>query len=264
MPDEHSRSTPAQGAAGGNTPKERAVLRALVEFADTFVDDYDVMEFLHRLTSRCVALLDVDEAGVMLVDSSRTLRYVASSSEQMRIVELLELQHDEGPCLDAYRVGTVSTSTTADEAQARWPQFGRHARAAGFESLAGVPMRLRTNGIGALNLFSRRRGGLTDDDREIAQALADVATIGLLQERAVRDGQIVAGQLQTALESRVAIAQAKGILAENMTVSVDDAFTLLRNHARNHNLKLTETALRVVSGALPAASLAPGGRTTPG
>lgn len=244
-------------------PKAHEVMRALVEFADTFVDDYDVVEFLHRLTSRCVTLLDVDEAGVMLVDADRTLRYVASSSERMRMVELLELQHEEGPCLEAYRGGQLSTSTTAQEADKRWPQFGAHARAAGFESLAGIPMRLRADVIGALNLFSRRPGGLTDDDRQIAQAMADVATIGLLQERAVRDGQIVAGQLQTALESRIAIEQAKGILAENMTVSVDDAFTLLRNHARTHNLKLTETALSVVSGALPPESLGPSRRDAP-
>ena len=243
-------------------PKEQEVMRALVEFADTFVDDYDVVEFLHRLTARCVTLLDVDEAGVMLVDPKRTLRYVASSSERMRMVELLELQHEEGPCLEAFRAGTVSTSTTAEEADKRWPRFGSHAREAGFESLAGIPMRLRVDVIGALNLFSRRPGGLTDDDRQIAQAMADVATIGLLQERAVRDGQIVAGQLQTALESRIAIEQAKGILAENRAISVDDAFTLLRNHARTNNLKLTATALNVVSGALLPESFDLGGPRT--
>jgi transcriptional regulator with GAF, ATPase, and Fis domain len=228
---------------------EREVLRALVEVADTFVDDYDVVEFLHRLAMRCVELLDVDEAGVMLADSSGGLRYLASSSEQMRLVELLELQHEEGPCLDAYLHGKVSVSGRAEEAEQLWPQFSSHARAAGLESLAGVPMRLRLDRVGALNLFSRRPGGLNQQDQNVAQAMADVATIGVLQARAIHDGQVVAAQLQTALESRIAIEQAKGIIAEHMAISVDEAFTLLRNHARAHNEKLTETARRVISGA---------------
>jgi GAF domain-containing protein len=236
-------------------PKEREVLRALVEVADTFVDDYDVVEFLHRLAARCVGILDVDEAGVMLVDTTRTLRYVASSSEQMRLVELLELQHEQGPCLDAYRGGAVAMSMEPEEAEQRWPQFGAHAREAGLASLAGVPMRLRTDRVGALNLFSRRPGGLSEEDQHVAQALADIATIGVLQARAIHDGQVVATQLQTALESRVAIEQAKGILAEHMAISVDDAFGLLRTYARTHNIKLTDAARRVVSGTLNPSSL---------
>ena len=232
-------------------PNEREVLRALVEVADTFVDDYDVVDFLHGLTARCVALLDVDEAGVMLIDSSRTLRYVASSSEQMRLVELLELQHDEGPCLDAWRDGNAAISSRTDEADQRWPVFGTHARDAGLESLAGIPMRLRNDRIGALNLFSRRPGGLSEDDQHVAQAMADIATIGVLQARAIHDGQVVTAQLQTALESRIVIEQAKGIIAEYTTLSVDDAFTMLRTYARAHHDKLTETARRVVTGALP-------------
>ncbi|MDQ1468366.1 MAG: hypothetical protein QOH10_2781 [Actinomycetota bacterium] len=231
-------------------PKEQEVLRALVEVADTFVDDYDVVEFLHRLAVRCVTLLDVDEAGVMLIDASRTLNYVASSSEQMRLVELLELQHEEGPCLDAYRAGQVTVSPHVEDAERRWPRFGSHAREAGLEALAGVPMRLRSDLIGALNLFSRRPGGLSEEDQHVAQAMADIATIGVLQARAIQDGQLVASQLQTALESRIAIEQAKGILAEHMAITVDDAFTLLRNHARTRNSKLTEIAQRIVSGAL--------------
>jgi GAF domain-containing protein len=236
-------------------PNEREVLRALVEVADTFVDDYDVVDFLHGLAVRCVTLLDVDEAGVMLMDANSTLRYVASSSEQMRLVELLELQHEEGPCLDAWRAGQVAVSTRAEDAAKRWPIFGTHARDAGLESLAGIPMRLRVNQIGALNLFSRRPGGLSDDDRNIAQAMADIATIGILQERAIRDGHVVTTQLQAALESRIAIEQAKGILAEHASISVDDSFILLRTYSRANNGKLTETAHDVVSGALSPAAI---------
>jgi hypothetical protein len=168
----------------------------------------------------------------------------------MKIAELLELQDQEGPCLDAYVDGRVSVSARAAEAEQRWPQFASHARDAGFESLAGVPMRLRLERIGALNLFSRRSGGLSQEDQHVAQAMADVATIGVLQARAIHDGQVVAAQLQTALASRVAIEQAKGIIAERMTIGVDDAFRLLRDHSRNRNEKLTETARNVISGAL--------------
>jgi transcriptional regulator with GAF, ATPase, and Fis domain len=250
MPEDDAQPTTNHPLGGESMPKERDVLRALVEVADTFVGDYDVVEFLHRLTERCVSLLDVDEAGVMLIDTTRTLRYVASSSEQMRLVELIELQHAEGPCLDAYRAGRVTVSTHGEEGQQRWPIFGTHARDAGFASLAGVPMRLRLDRIGALNLFSHNPGGLSDDDQNTAQALADIATIGVLHERALHDGQIVTAQLQTALESRIAIEQAKGILAERMVISVDGAFALLRNHARTHNIKLTETARQIVSGTL--------------
>ena len=231
-------------------PKEREVLRALVEVADTFVDDYDVVEFLHGLAERCVAILDVDEAGVMLIDQTRSLRYVASSSEQMRLVELLELQHEEGPCLDAYRVGKVTVSTRAQEAEQLWPKFGMHAREAGLESLAGVPMRLRLDRIGALNLFSRRPGGLSEEDQHVAQAMADIATIGVLHARAIHDSQVVSSQLQTALESRIVIEQAKGIIAEHLTMTVDNAFTQLRNYARRQNSKLTDVAQRVVSGSV--------------
>ena len=238
-------------------PNEREVLRALVDAADTFVADYDIVDFLHGLAEKCVAVLDVDEAGVMLTDTTKTLRYIASSSEQMRLVELLELQHEEGPCLDAYRDGRVSVSTRAEEADRLWPIFGVHAREAGFEALAGIPMRLRLDTIGSLNLFSRKPGGLSDDDRDIAQAMADIATIGVLQARAIQDGRVVTAQLQTALESRIAIEQAKGVLAEHMTITVDDAFKLLRNYARANNAKLTDTARSVVRGELLAIELGP-------
>ena len=237
-------------------PNEREIMRALVEVADTFVADYDVVDFLHGLAERCVTLLDVDEAGVMLRDTSKTLRYVASSSEEMRLVELLELQHEEGPCLDAYRAGRLTMSTGLEDAEQKWPSFGSHARGAGFASLAGVPMRLRLDTIGSLNLFSRRPGGLSEDDQHIAQAMADVATIGILQQRAIHDSHQVAGQLQTALESRIAIEQAKGILSERMTINVDAAFTLLRDHARANNTKLTDTARQVVSGSLLPTAIA--------
>jgi hypothetical protein len=134
--------------------REQDLLAAFIEFADTFVDEYDVVEFLHRLATRCVELIGSSEAGIMLADRDGALRYMASSSERMRLIELFELQHDEGPCLDAYRTGiAVHTRMTAD-ADTRWPRFAPHAREVGFQSISAVPMRLRTDVIGALNLFS--------------------------------------------------------------------------------------------------------------
>jgi transcriptional regulator with GAF, ATPase, and Fis domain len=238
-------------------PREQDLLAAFVEIADTFVAEYDVVEFLHRLAERCVEPVAVSEAGIMLTDPDGTLRYVASSSERMRLIELFELQHDEGPCLDAYRAGVAVHSSLAD-ADSRWPRFAPHARDAGFRSVSALPMRLRTDVIGALNLFATSAEPLSPEDQQVAQALADVATIGILQERALHDGHIVLSQLQGALNSRVLIEQAKGIVAEHDHVSVDDAFQLLRGYARNHNRLLRQTAEQIINGTLdPNALTAP-------
>jgi len=243
--------------------REQDLLEAFVEFADTFVADYDVVEFLHRLAERCVELVAVSEAGIMLADADGTLHYVASSSERMHFIEIFELQHDQGPCLDAYRTGVAVHSGTAEDANTRWPDFARHAREVGFQSVTAVPMRLRADVIGALNLFSTTPELLSTEDQHVAQALADIATIGILQERALHDGHIVLSQLQGALESRVVIEQAKGIVAEHDHVSVDDAFRLLRGYARTHNRLLRQTAEQIINGTLDADALTAPTRNQP-
>jgi GAF domain-containing protein len=230
--------------------RPQELLATLVEFADTLVDDYDVVEFLDRLAARCVELVDASEAGIMLADVDEKLRYVASSSERMRLIELFELQQDQGPCLDAYRTGMPVFCRSAEEAKERWPRFGPHAQEVGFTSVSALPMRLRTEVIGALNVFSATAGALSAEDQMIAQTIADIATIGILQERAVRDAHILASQLEAALESRVAIEQAKGIVAEHAQVSIDAAFTLLRGYARRHNRLLRQAASEVIHGSL--------------
>jgi GAF domain-containing protein len=235
--------------------REQDLLAAFTEFADTLVADYDVVEFLHRLAERCVEFVDVSEAGIMLADRDGTLCYIASSSERMRLIELFELQHDEGPCLDAYRTGAAVHSSTTDDANERWPNFTRHAHDVGFQSMSALPMRLRTEVIGALNLFSATPEPLSAEDQQVAQALADIATIGILQERALSDGHIVTSQLQAALQSRIVIEQAKGIVAEHNQVSVDEAFTLLRGFARRHNRLLGQTASEIISGTLATDAL---------
>jgi GAF domain-containing protein len=243
--------------------REQDLLTAFVEFADTFVDDYDVVEFLHRLAERCIGLVDVSEAGIMLADRNGTLHYIASSSERMHLIELFELQHDEGPCLDAYRTGLAVHTGMADDADARWPRFAPHAREVGFRSVSALPMRLRANVIGALNLFSTKPEPLSTEDRQVTQALADIATIAILQERALTDGQIVTSQLEGALKSRIAIEQAKGIVGEHNHVSVDDAFKLLRGYARNHNRPLRQTAIDIIDGTLAADALTGATRNQP-
>jgi transcriptional regulator with GAF, ATPase, and Fis domain len=235
--------------------REQDLLRAFIEFADTIVAEYDVVEFLHRLAGRCVELVDAAEAGIMLADHDGTLQYIASSSERMRLIELFELQHDEGPCLDAFREGTAVHSTLDDDAHARWERFAPHARQVGFESVSALPMRLRTDTIGALNLFSVTNAPLRPEDREVAQALADIATIGILQERALNDARVVATQLEAALETRVLIEQAKGIVAERAGVGIDEAFALIRAHTRRHNQLLRQTALAIIDGTLSSNAL---------
>lgn len=230
--------------------REEALLEAFIEFADTIVDEYDVVEFLHRLAARCVALVDTSEAGIMLADHDGTLHYVASSSERMHLIELFELQHAQGPCLDAFHTGAAVHSDLSDDARKRWPQFSVHARDVGFESVSALPMRLRTQVIGALNIFSSSPTPLNVDDQRVVQALADVATIGILQERAVNDARVVTSQLEAALESRTMIEQAKGIVAERSQVNIDEAFARLRAYARTHNRLLSEISQEVIAGTL--------------
>jgi hypothetical protein len=219
-----------------------------VELADSLVDDFDVIDFLHVLAIRCTQLLDVSAAGVLLADASGQLRVMAASSEQVRLLELFQLQNDQGPCLDCFRSGRPVNVAELSAVESRWPRFAAQARQHGFGAVQALPMRLRQNVIGALNLFSHPPG-LDHADTQIAQALADVATIGLLQHRAHRQSDTVVLQLQTALNSRVLIEQAKGILAERLGIDMDAAFTTLRGHARSHGRHLSDLAQAVIAGA---------------
>jgi transcriptional regulator with GAF, ATPase, and Fis domain len=233
--------------------------QTFVELADTLVAGYDLMEFLQTLTERCVELLEVDAAGLLLAGADGALRLVAASTEQARMVELLQLQHDEGPCPDSFRTGraVIVSDIRAPEAAARWPRFAAAAAELGLAGVHSLPMRLRDQVIGTLNLFSVASGSLDPAVARAARALVDVATIGILQERAIREGELVAGQLQAALNSRVVIEQAKGILAERLQTSPDEAFLLLRRYARNHNEALTELAGDVIRGTAPIIRIGP-------
>jgi GAF domain-containing protein len=222
----------------------------LVELADTLVDDFDIVDLLTTLSDRSVEVLDVEAAGIMLVGSDGALRAMASSSEVMRIVELFELQSEEGPCLDCFHSGQPVVSHDLTTVNGRWPNFAPVAVAAGFRAAHAVPMRLRAQIIGALNLFSEDPGSLTDDDIVVARALADVATIAILQQRRIFDAETVNGQLNRALSSRITIEQAKGIIAERERLDMPDAFDRLRTQARNHNRRLHDVAADIVDGTI--------------
>jgi GAF domain-containing protein len=231
-------------------PREALLARTLVELADTLVDDFDVVELLTLLADRCVEVLDVAAAGLMLAAPEGDLRVVASSSEEMRLVELFELQSQEGPCPDCYRTGEPIVSENLALQGTNWPRFGPVALGAGFRSVHALPMRLRGLTIGALNLFRAEEGPLDEADVIAAQALADVATIGILQHRAAMQAHVVVDQLSHALNSRIMIEQAKGMLAERAGLDMGDAFSWLRNHARSHNLLLADVAQSVIDGTV--------------
>jgi len=219
---------------------------ALVDMADTLVGDFDVIDLLTGLADRCVNLLSVSAAGVMLTSSEGDLRPVASSTEAMRLLELLELQGQEGPCLDAFRTGERIADENLEAGAGRWPIFTTAAVEAGFTSVLAVPLRLRDTTIGALNLLNVKPNPMSEDDVIVAQAFADLATISILQHRAASEHQRVNEQLTQALSSRVVIEQAKGVIAERTGVDITEAFSRLRHHARNNNLRLTDVAQAVI------------------
>ncbi len=236
-------------------PREDVLARTFVELADTLVADFDVVEILTRLTDRCVDVLGVGAAGIMLVAPDGELRVMASSSEAMRVLELFELQAQEGPCLDCYRGGQRVVNQDLSASNGRWPHFANEALAASFRSVHALPLRLRGLVIGALNLFHVEPGEMSDVDVGAAQALADVATIAILQHRAALEAQLVNEQLHHALTSRIVIEQAKGIVAERKGLSMEQSFARLRHHARNHNLRLADVARDVIDGSLDASAL---------
>jgi len=227
---------------------DRRVREVFIELSDTLVDEFDIIDFLDRLADRCSELLGVSACGILLVDHLGVLNLVAASTEQARLVELIQLQNLEGPCLDAFTTGLPVQQADLRDDAAPWPRFSKAAVDAGFLSVQAIPMRLRNSVLGAVNLFSEEVGPLDEDTITLGQALADAATIGIVHQRALAHQEIVTEQLQTALNSRILIEQAKGFLSHSLDTGVDEAFAVMRSYARSNNRRLTEVAADIVEG----------------
>ena len=230
--------------------REREILRAFVDLSTELVDDYDMLELLSKLTTNCATLLDVGSVGLLLADDRGALHLAAASSERTQQLELFQLQRDEGPCLDCYRDGAPISVPDLEAEKERWPQFSAAALAAGFKSVHAVPMRLRGTALGGLGLFGDRVAQLEDKDLELAQALAHVACVAIVNEKSAADRTTVNAQLQHALNSRIVLEQAKGVVAHSGGFEIDEAFTVLRRYAREHGRKLGAVAADVLDRKL--------------
>ena len=235
--------------------RQQRVTQVLVELADTLVIGFDVIDFLHTLVERAVELLAADAAGLMLADQRGRLEVLAASSEEARVLELFELQSSQGPCMDCFTTGEPLVNIEVAQMADRWPLFTAAAAVAGYRSAHALPLRLRGQVLGAMNLFSVADTPLTSDDIALGQGMADIATIGLLQQRRTLEQDILTEQLQAALNTRIVIEQAKGVLAERAGLSMEAAFATMRNHARNHNLKLRDVAQGLIDGRVNVNSL---------
>jgi GAF domain-containing protein len=234
------------------TDADQPLVNTLADLADTLVSDFDIAELFYRLVESCVSLVDADEAGLLLMDRHGELGIAAATSDSTHLVELLQVQAKDGPCFDAFRLGEAVRSGPlgGQEAERKWPEFAPLATSAGFDSVVAVPMRLRAKVIGSLNLFRIRPGEATDRDIMIAQALADLATIAIIQGRVVGGARETIDQLQNALDTRVSIEQAKGIVAERTKLDLASAFERIRAYARSSNLRLSDVSAQIISGEL--------------
>jgi len=230
--------------------RESKLSSAFIKLADTLVADFDVLGLLQWLVEECTEILDTQAGGLMLVDPAGQLQLVASTSEEANLVEVFQLAGGAGPCLDCFRTGSPVTVANLETEGDRWPAFSREAIANGFRSVHATPLRLRGQTIGTMNLFSNHIGALAPEDIAVAQALADVATIGILQERSIRTAQLLSEQLQHALDSRILIEQAKGVLAATLHTTMPNAFAIMRTYARDRNLPLRQVADDIVARRL--------------
>lgn len=235
-----------------NSNREHGVTEAFVRLANSLVGEFDVIELLSGLTTECAQLLDIASAGLLLADERGVLHVVAASSEATRLLEVFQLQREEGPCLDCFRTGQPVRVADLGEHSGRWPQFVDVATSAGFVSVHAVPMRLRTNVLGTLGLFGSRTGALDDDDLELAQALAHVASIALINGPTSPDPAAIGARLSSTLRNRASLEQAKGLLSYVGDLDMDQAFTALRGYAREHGVALSAVTDGLVQRTLDA------------
>jgi len=237
--------------------REESINDAFVRVAGTLVDEYDIVDLLSTLVNTCTTLLQVQAGGILLADSAGHLELVASTSEEAELVEIMIIAAGAGPCIDAYRTGSAISIPDIDTDGADWPRFRRTALEQGFRAAHVTPLRLHGTVIGAMNLLSTMSGPLSDRDARLAQALADVATVGILHERSFRQPETVTAQLHLALDTRVLVEQAKGVLAHVRSCTMSEAFEALRDYARDHDIALRSAAEGVVNRTIPAEALVP-------
>lgn len=235
--------------------RETMLARTFVDLAATLVREFDTIDLLHMLTERSASLLDADAASLILADQRGELQVLASTSPQAQMLDVFQVHTSEGPCYDCYVSGRPLVNVDLAEAGERWPSFHRVTTDAGYRSTHSLPLRLHDQVIGALNFFCIHESELGDDDVELAQALSDVATVGLLQERMTRRHELLSEQLQSALNSRVLMEQAKGMLSERATIDVEEAFALMREHSKRTERSLAHVANDVIDGSIEAADL---------
>lgn len=229
--------------------REKELVDTFIELADTMVGGYDVVELLYRLVTRSAEIFGAADAGILLPADDGSLEVVASTSERSQLISFLQLDADQGPCVDAYRTGESATVTDIAAIHRRWPDFAAAAGVMGYRWMHAMPLRLRDETIGSLNLFGDTPGSLSAEDATAARGLADIATIGILHERAFRESDVARRQLQHALDSRVVIEQAKGVLAHTHKIDMDEAFHRLRSQARSSRRPLSDIAREIVDDA---------------
>jgi len=233
-----------------NLTREQRLLQMFASLADTLVDGYDVVELLQLLVDSCMELLDTTAAAILLADATGELDVIVSTSEASRLVELIQLSAEAGPCVESFRTGSVVSVPDIAHSPERWARFREGALVQGFTSVHAIPMRLRNTRIGTLNLLRDTIGELEPEDQIAAQAFADVATIGILHERSIRESAILTEQLEHALKSRIVIEQAKGVVAHTRGVPIEDAFTLIREYSRSHRVGISQVAAQLVDRSL--------------
>ncbi|MFH8484795.1 GAF and ANTAR domain-containing protein [Streptomyces longisporoflavus] len=251
MPSSHvPASEPPSDNGRPSPPREARITAALIDLADTLVDDFDPAEFLYRVAEHCMDLLDIGDAGVMLAVPEGPLQLVASSSERVRLVELFELDASEGPCYTAYHEAVTVDHAIGPALSLRWPNFNARAHRSGYTSVHATPIRLRGSTIGVLNLFRRVPGPLLRADQDLARALADATAISLLQQTTLDQHRTVRSQLESALTTRTIIEQAKGFLTARHGTDPDASFRRLRAHARHNRLRLVDLSRDIVAGTI--------------
>lgn len=233
--------------ATANDPS-KLLLDTFVDLADTLASGYDVGEFLQLLVDRCSQLLLADTAGVLLESPRGTPALAAATSPEMLAIEEAEIGLGQGPCLEAYQTGEQVLVSDIADCRDRWPDVTPRILGIGMRSAYAFPLRLRGDRIGALNLYRSQPSAFAPHDVRLGQALADVAAVGILQERTVFQAERRSAQLQGALDSRILIEQAKGMLAERHGIEPTEAFAVLRRYARDQNAKLRDICQRVIDG----------------